>query len=237
MINFIIHETNAKTKHEYELTVLNFVGIREEKFKIFDYFDCNDINDSNNIYIISNPSIKNALRIVSSIRAKGDWESQIIVMSNLKSNDLNLLINKLLILDYIDINSNYSNRLKQDLYIAYKILTKEKTLNFCLNSEVNKIPYNKILYIEKNNNQNYCTIFTTESQYVIKETITNLENKLDSACFMKTHRSCIVNLHNIEHYNFSKNIISFTNGKEIDLISRDKRQVLKSRLIEEKATQ
>lgn len=234
MINFIVYEMDEKIRNKYELAILNFIGIREEKFKIFNYFDYNEINETNNIYIISERDFKNAIKIVSKIRNKEDWNSQIIVISEFDNTNLELLINQLLVLDYVNINSNYINRLKQDLYIAYKILTKDKTLNFCSNSEVNKIPYSNILYIEKNNNQNYCTIYTKDNEYIIKSTINNLEKELDSAYFLKTHRSCIVNLYNIEHYNSSKNIIYFIDGNKIDLISRDKRQILKSRLIEEK---
>lgn len=229
MINFIVYETNARIRNNYELMILNFIGNREEKFKIFT--DQSQTNNNNNIYIISNQNIKTALKIATSIRKNNDWKSQIIIISNIKGVKKELLINNLLILDYIDNNENYYNKLKEDLYIAYKILTTDKTLNYNLNNEINKIPYKDILYIEKNNNQNYCTIYTENNEYIVKETINNLEKQLDKAIFMKTHRSCIVNLHNINHYNCSQNIITFSNKKEIDLISRDKRKILKSRLI------
>ena len=234
MINFIIYETDEKRRNKYELAILNFIGIREEKFKIFNYFDYKEINETNNIYIISEHNIKNALKIVSEIRNNDDWNSQIIVISEFDNTNLKLLINQLLVLDYVYINGDYTSRLKKDLYIAYKILTKDKTLSFCSNSEVNKIPYNNVLYIEKNNNQNYCTIYGKDNEYIIKNTINNLEKELDRAYFLKTHRSCIVNLYNVEHYNSSENIIYFIDGKRIDLVSRDKRKILKSRLIEEK---
>lgn len=232
-MNFVIYD-DKENRNEYEMIILNFIGVREEKFKIYDFDNYKNCSYARNIYIISTLDIKKALKIISEIRKNDDWKSQIIVISDLDKANSKLLINKLLILDYIDINTNYSNRLKNDLYIAYKILNRHKTLNFCLNSEITKIPYNDILYIEKNNNQNYCTIFTTNNRYEIKDTITNLEQILDSAFFMKTHRSCIVNLHNIEHYNCPQNTIYFLNGDTIDLVSRDKKQILKSKLIDEK---
>ena len=236
MVNFIIYEKNKKIRGQYELIILNFVGMREERFRVFDYFDFNRFNSTNNIYIISNPNIKYAIKIATSIRDKSDWKSQIIVISKLDHSNLKLLMNKLLVLDYIDVNGDYCNSLKEDLYIAYNILIKNKTLNFSFNSEINKIKYSNILYIEKMNNQNCCIIHTIDNNYIIKDTITNLEKKLDSTFFMKTHRSCIINLYNIEQYNYYENIISFINGDQIDLISRDKKQILKERLIEEKVT-
>ena len=232
MVNFIIYENDKKIRDQYELIILNFIGMREERFSVFDYFDFDDFNSTNNIYIISEPNIKHAIKIVASIRDKGDWKSQIIVISELNQSNFRLLMNKLLVLDYIDIKSDYCNCLKEDLFIAYNILIKNKTLNFSFNSEINKIKYSNILYIEKNNNQNYCTIHTIDNNYIIKDTITSLEKKLDSTFFMKTHRSCIVNLYNIGQYNYYENIISFINGDQIDLISRDRRQILKNRLVE-----
>lgn len=232
-MNFVIYNDN-KTKYKYEMIILNFIGIREEAFKIYDYYDYKSTNEIGNIYIISTSSINKALKIVTDIRKTGDWKSQIIVITDLKKTDSNILINNLLILDYIDINDNKTNKLKNDLYMAYKILNNHKSLNFYINSEIYKIPYDDILYIEKINNQNYSTIITISGKYKLKETITNLEQVLDSAIFMKTHRSCIVNLNNIESYHCSQNIINFYNGIKIDLIARDKRKILKTRLVEEK---
>ena len=236
MVNFIVYEKGAKLKNYYEMIILNFIGIREEKFKIFNYDEYNSKNQNRNIYILSTENIKEALNIAKSIRKHDDWVSQIIIITNLKNVNKNCLINKLLVLDYIDINTNVKDRLKEALYFAYNIFNKEKTLNFIINGEISKIPYGDILYIEKSNNQNYCTIHTVEEEYIIKETINNLEEQLDSAYFLKTHRSCIVNLYNIKCYNCSSNIIFFNKGsnKKTDLVAREKRKIFKEKLIEEK---
>ena len=128
MVNFIIYENDKKTRDQYELIILNFVGMREERFSVFDYLDFDDFNSTNNIYIISEPNIKHAIDIVASIRDKGDWKSQIIVISELNQSNFRLLMNKLLVLDYIDIKSDYCSSLKEDLFIAYNILIKNKTI-------------------------------------------------------------------------------------------------------------
>ena len=233
MINFIISEKNVKIKDIYEFIILNFIGVREEKFKIFDYNNYHK-KTTGNIYIISHNKIKKALRIAEKIRNNNDWDSLIIIISDLNNIKPNDLINRLLVLDYIDINSDINDTLKASLFTAYRILTRHKTYNFYMNQEIVKIPYDDILYIEKSNNQNYCTIHTKDNAYVTKNTINNLESALDPAYFMKTHRSCIVNLHNIEHYNSSDNVLYFNYNKETDLIAREKRQILKSKLINEK---
>ena len=67
-----------------------------------------------------------------------------------------------------------------------------------------------INYIEKSLNDNTCNVITKNNVYNIRETIINLEKKLsDDINFIKTHRSCIVNLKNIKYVDFEKNIIIF----------------------------
>ncbi len=236
MVNFIVHEENPELKTMYETVIFNFLGGREEKFKIFDYnkFKKNS-SCIGNIYVIGKEKIECALEIAEEIRANDDWNSQIVIVSSLNNENEKMLNNQLLILDFIERSEikSIAEKLKRDLFIAYNILSKDKTLNFLLNGEIHKISYNNILYIEKSNNKNYCIIYTKDNEYMIKDTINNLENILDSALFMKTHRSCIVNLQNIEYYNYSENIIYFKD-KQTDLISRDKRQFLKAKLIEDK---
>lgn len=234
MINFVIYENELELKNCYEMIILNILGNKQENFKIIDYLGESQKNCDRNIYILSSKDIFETLDIAKKIRDSGDWTSQIIIISNLEKEDNSIFSNRLLILDYIDYNDNINESLKRAICVAYKILTKNKTLNFRFNGETYRIPYQNILFIEKGNNLNYCTIYTKhDNQYIIKDTINNLEEKLDSAYFMKTHRSCIVNLYNILYYNYADNIIKFKN-KEIDLIARERRQILKSKLIEEK---
>ena len=234
MIRFIIYEKEEKLKKNYEMIILNFIGKREEKFKIFDYEDEYSKNYHRNIYILSSNKIEDVLNKAKAIRATNDWTSQIIIISNLRNIRKSVLINKLLVLDYIDIEDVFKERLKETLYYAYNILNKNKTLNCIINGEINKIPYSNILYIEKSNNQNYCTIHTIDESYIIKDTINNLEKKLNSVYFMKTHRSCIVNLYNINNYNFTTNTIYFNGNKNIDLIAREKKKIFKAKLINNK---
>lgn len=234
MVNFIVLENDIERKNYYEMIILNFVGNKKERFKIIDYENYVNKLCSKNIYILSSNDLEYVLAIANKIRNSDDWDSQIIIISDICSGRTDIFRNRLLVLDYINNDENLKDNLKCSLNIAYKILTKGKNLSFLLNGEIYRIPYCNILYIEKGNNQNYCTVYTTyNAEYIIKDTINNLEEKLDSAYFMKTHRSCIVNLYNITHYDCTDNIISFEN-KQIDLVAREKRQILKAKLIEGK---
>lgn len=236
MINFIIHEDDINIRNNYEMIIYNFIGLREEKFKIFDCNNYKKTYHNRSIFILSSDNYEDMLKLAECIRKKDDWLSQIIIISSFEDIDKNELMNNLLILSYIDKKDNVKEELKESLASAYKILTKGKTLNYLLNGEINKISYNSILYIEKSNNQNYCTIHTRDNIFIIKDTINHLEEQLDPAYFMKTHRSCIVNLYNINHYNCTNNTIYFDKkGKnKIDLVSRERRSILKSKLIKKK---
>lgn len=227
MLNFIIYEENKEIMEYYKTIIFNSLAWREEEFKTYNYEKYQNNNCDNKIYIISSKSYEIALEKVKEIRKNNNWKSQIIVISEEKKTNNH---NNLLILDYINKNEDVKSLLKKSIITAYKILSAQKSFNFTFNGELHKIPYNEILYIEKRNNQNYCNIYTKNEIYSIKNTIKEIEEQLDPACFIKTHRSCIINLCNVTNYNYSNNTISFKD-KSIDLISREKRSLLKEKLL------
>lgn len=102
-----------------------------------------------------------------------------------------------------------------------------------VDGEIYCIPYKDILYIEKGNNQNFSTIFTANNSYVVKETICNLDEILDDTYFMKIHRSCIVNIFKIKRFEYNENVIEF-DGVSINYIAREKKPILKDRLLDSK---
>lgn len=232
MIEFIVYEKNIELKNFYERIIHNFLGKREENFKVFDFGETENTKDCRNIYILSSQNCKEILDIARKIRKNDDWNSQIILISNFENAKYNVFNNRLGILDYINSNDKVCNKLKLALYTAYKILNLDKTVSFILNNEVHKIPYYDILYIEKSNNQNYCLIHTEDKEYRITDTIKDLEEKLDPAFFFKTHRSCIVNIHNIISYNCNNDTICFKN-KHTDMVARERKKLLKNRLAKE----
>lgn len=61
-----------------------------------------------------------------------------------------------------------------------------------------KINFDTILYIESLGD--YVKIITQKETITTRETITNLEKELNSNYFLRTHRSYIVNLHQISSY-------------------------------------
>lgn len=232
MIEFIIYQNELQLDEYYKMIIFNLLGCREEEFKIYEYNNYEKEKSGNKIYLLCTKNLKQSLEKANEIRNIGDWNSQIIIISNLEDN---IKHNKLLILDYINMDENLKDNLKSTLLIAYKILTSKETFNFVSNKEIYNISYRDILYIEKSINLNHCLLYTKNNCYIVKNTIKEIETQLDPTCFMKTHRSCIINLLNIKCYNYTTNTVHFCN-REISLISREKRAFLKEKLTKNKVT-
>lgn len=230
MIDFILYEDDWELNDLIKMTILNFLGCRQERFKIYDYNNYDVCSDNYKIYIISCHDYKKNMQIAKSIRYSGDWSSQIIFIND--TDDV-IVHNKLLILDNIVISSNMKERIKCAVVAAYRILSFKKTFRFMVDGEIYCIPYKDILYIEKGNNQNFSTIFTANNSYVVKETICNLDEILDDTYFVKIHRSCIVNVFKIRRFKYNENVIEF-DGASINYIAREKKSILKDRLLDSK---
>ena len=237
MISFILYEKNSENKIKYENAIYNVLGKNDERIHIYNYKDRDKVPLRRAIYLIGSKNVNKALNIAKEIRENDNWTNPIIIMTSSNSLTKDLLNNSLLILSYIQYGDSLKKDLKKALNNAYRILTKDLKYCFTSNGEIHKIPYYDIVYIEKDNNQNYCIIHTIKDSFTVKDTITNLECSLESVCFMKTHRSCIINIHNIKNYKVSSNEITFINDLKTDLIAREKRQILKDKLSDSKITE
>ena len=170
---------------------------------------------------------KSGLDLAREIRNTGDWQSQMIVVTNHEQMKSPTLTSKMLMLDFISKYYDMEESLKESIKLSLEILNTNKSLNFQCNGELYQIPYNDILYIEKNVDNPYSTIVTKEDNIELKKLIGTLENELkDDKRFFRTHRSCIVNLDNITSIELRDNIIHF-GKKETNLLSRDKKAKLK----------
>ena len=238
MINFIIYTDKNKSQQNYKKIILNILNQRNEKYIIltitnYTNYTKEKINAliGNNIYILDmDMSSTSGLDIAKILRYEEDWASSIILTTS--SNELKEkgFASKILPIDIIKKDEDFFKNMKKALQIALQIHSHYPSFNFLYNNEFYQIPYDDILYFEKNLNNNYTSIITKNNVYKIKESIKNIENKLaNTTIFFKTHQSCIVNLKHIKKVNFSKNRIHFKN-QEIDLLARNKKKELKERL-------
>ena len=189
--------------------------------------------NGNKIYLLDiEVAGKNGLELARKIRKTGDWTSPIIIVTSHEEFKQVGYTAKILMLNFITKNEELEKDLYETLEVALEINMSKKSLCYTNKGELYHIPYQDILYIEKSLNDNICNVFTKNDIYSIRKTIIDLEKTLsDDINFVKTHRSCIVNLKNIKYVDFENNIITFVN-KEIDLLSRAHKKQLKERMKE-----
>lgn len=79
-----------------------------------------------------------------------------------------------------------------------------------------------ILFIESMGD--YVKFVSADKKYITHNTIKNLEEKVNKQCFMKTHRSYIINVHKID--DIRENLL-FIKGNEIPISKAHRSEVLK----------
>lgn len=239
-MNFIIYEDEKKYVEKYKNIINKLLGPTNLNYKIVEINEYNEECerkfeelDGNKIYIfdIEVPG-KNGLELARKIRKSGDWTSPVIIVTSHEEFKTVGYTAKILMLNFISKNLGLEEELYDTLETALEINMANRALCYSNKGELYFIPHQDILYIEKNLNDNLSTIVTKNHTYNIRKTIKELERELAGAIdFLKTHRSCIVNLKNIKHIDFENNIIAFVN-KEIDLLSRSNKKTLKNRMKE-----
>lgn len=238
MINFIIYEDEKKFREKYISTILKLMGGLKVAYKIIELekYDNSILTKikrttGKNIYIldIEVPG-KSGLDLARDIRNNGDWLSPIIVITTHEQLKNAAYTSKILMLDFISKFYNCEEDLKDTLKIALEIINNQESLNFQYNGELVQIPYNDILYIEKNVDDLYSSVVTERNRIKIKKSLSTIEEELSKDNrFLRTHRSCIVNINKITKVELRACIIHF-GAIETPLLSRDKKNILKIKL-------
>ena len=240
MIKFIIYEDNDVMAKNYVRIIKKFMFNKHINYKVPIFNEFSDSmmdliknnDDYKKVYLLDVEVPKmDGIDLAREIRNRGDWKSQIMIITADDKKDYFLLTNRLMLLNFI-LKSNLEKELLLSLDAVHKIFFNDMVLSFKYNSEIFNIFYNDIYYIEKNINDNSSTVVTKNNQYTIRNSINALMKKLgDDDRFFKSHRSCIVNVNNILEYDINKNIVKFSN-REINLIARNKKRELKKRLLD-----
>lgn len=237
-MNFIIYEDENKYIEKYKKIIRKLLGPLDLNYKIIEIKEYNESNkeiikntEGSKIYILDiEVTGKNGLDLARRIRKTGDWTSPIIIVTSHEEFKNVGYTAKILMLNFISKCKELENQLIETLKVALEINLSNKSLCYTNKGETYRIPYKDILYIEKSLNDNICNIITKNNNYFIRKTIIELEKILsDDIAFIKTHRSCIVNIRNIKSVDFEKNTIFFENNK-INLISRTQKRKLKERI-------
>ena len=239
-MNFIIYEDDKRYVSKYKDVIRKLIGPSNLNYNIIEFNEYNSetenkLNniDGNKIFILDiEVTGKNGLDLARSIRKTGDWNSPIIIVTSHEEFKTVGYTGKILMLNFISKKENLEKDLYESLDVALEINLCKKALCYTNKGEMYHIPHQDILYVEKSLNDNICNVVTKSKTYIIRKTIRELEQMLcNDIHFIKTHRSCIINLNHVECIDFENNIISFVN-KEIDLLSRTHKKQLKERIKE-----
>lgn len=237
MINFIIYEDEEYFYNLYKDVIHRFMGVNDDNYKIYHFKEYSDdlINSiknliGQNIYILDiEVKGKSGLDLAREIRTfKKTMNDQIIIATAHQDLVENAFHKKILMVDFISKFDSLEERLLLCFREIYSIFNENKYLSYKKDGEIIRIPYNDILFIEKDKYDDCLYIETVSDRFTYKTNIAKVEKLLmDDKRFFRSHRSCIVNVFKITKLNTSIPIIYFQN-KSTNCLSRDKKKELEN---------
>ena len=239
MINFILYEDERKFRDLYYSVIFNYFRESKIAYEVTEISKYNEdtakILDNvgdNRVYIldIEVPG-KSGLDLAREIRNKGDWKSQIIIVTthdNLKDYDM---LSEMLTLAFISKFYDVEKKLREKIAKAYEIVSSDKMIEYQRKGKLYKVPINNILYIEKEYKDDGVVIVTESGRYKTNLIISNVEERLEyDPRFFKVNRACIINLNKVRMYDRDQDILEFTDTEYVDVISKEKKGELRRRL-------
>lgn len=228
MINFIVVDDMEFFREQINDVILSFSmksDIPTNKY-IFDEYNKNfrKISNSkleNKIYVLDIETPKhNGIEEAKKIRKK-DENSTIIFLTSYESTYYPSLLRSEMKYNFVSkqelfkiILVNYFN------IIADNICSYKNNLVFNDHSALISIKFEDILYIYSQNNKNI--IKTINNEISVSKSLDFLLSRLPKN-FVRSHRACIVNIKKIIYI---KNKIIFSNGEEINLLSRTYKNIV-----------
>ena len=226
MIDFIMVDDNLyylhKSKKIIDKVMMNYDI--EYNFIAYDKYRKELLNkDSFKVYIISYKN--DSIELIKYIREKLDeWKSLIIVLYKNNEDKNKVLKNNLFIVDYINRNKNFEEKLLRNIQICLKNYDQRpNSLKYKYKNTSYNIEFQKILYIEKEQDNKRCIIRTIEKEYYIPGTLNKVSKLLDKR-FIKSSRSFIINKEQMLFYDIKSNIIMFKNNMYLHGVSRDNKK-------------
>lgn len=228
MIDFIVVEDNLYYINESK-KIIDKVMMSYDMdyyFMVYDKYRKELLNKDNfKIYIISYQ--KDSIKLIKYIREElDDWKSLVIILYKDKKAKEELLKENLFIVDYINKRKHFEEKLLRNIQICLKNYDQRpNSLKYTYKNILYNIEFNKILYIEKEQDNKRCIIYTKNKKYYIPGTLNNLIKKLDNR-FIKSSRSYIINTEQISSYDIKSNILTFKGKIRLNCISRDNKRII-----------
>jgi hypothetical protein len=228
MIDFIITEDDLyyvkESKKIIDKVMMNYDI--DYSFIVYDKYRKELLNKDNfKIYIITNK--EDTINMLKYIREElDDWKSLIIILYKEREEKENIIKQDLFIVDYINKRKHFEEKLYRNIQICLKNYDQRpNSLRYIYKNILYNIEFNKIIYIEKEQDNKRCIIYTKNKKYYIPGTLNNVLKLLDNR-FIKTSRSYVINVEEISSYNVKSNILSFKSKIKLDCISRDNKKII-----------
>lgn len=234
MIRFIVVEDKKEYRERF-VNIINKVMMPYNfEYKINKFAEYNkeleeviEKKNEQKIYIldIELPEVS-GLEIASEIRTD-DIDSTIIFITSHPEFQNDIFYSRLLAIDYINKDRIWPDRFEKTIIYTLRNLDKRRILAFEFNHNSYRIPIKDILYIEKVQDNQKCTInLENGSKYEIVSTIIEMKEKLGPS-FFQSHKSCLINVEKIKKVNYNENTITFTNNETLYLLSNRNKKGLR----------
>ena len=235
MLNFIVYEHSQKYQDKYFSVIDRFIGKSKLAYHIIELGHEKDYTVDSlkaipgyKIYILSAESPeKSGLDFAKEIRDSGDWDSQMILVSeheDLRNYDYQ---RKILMLAFINKFFDLDAMLLEAIQIAHNILTRRQCIQFSKKNGIYRIPLSEISQFKKEEEESRCYIEAKDGLYITDKTLTQMEKDVqEDPRFIRTHRNHIVNAYNIRAVDFDNNLIQLDNNNTAE-ISKNYKKSLK----------
>lgn len=230
MLRFVIVSSNKENKERLE-NIINKAMISNDIYYENHYFSA--LNENFNLFCEQNYSTFvfiideinfPVLKLLENIKIVHKLYSAFIIVIN---HNNNITYNEPFLLNTI-CDINYEEKLISNIkYIINVTHDKKEAFSFTYNNILYRIPYNDILYFEKELNSKKCKIVCKKETYIIYKSLTEIQKFLDER-FIKSHQSTIINKENIKSIDFDNSVIIFSYNNSCNLISRGYKKHLKT---------
>lgn len=234
MINIKIIYKNRATEKTYEEIADQILIKTNTQYKVYSISNKDKMiskylekNTGFDTYIIEGDK-SSTERIINNIKITKEQTTFIIVINTDKLNEKRLRKIMPFSLQIIE-----QEELKEIINTVVKIVDYNKDcITYMRDQVLHKIPYSDITYIEKERNKKTSIIRCMDNKvYEINKPLYELEKELGD-CFIKTHKSAIVNKNNIKNIDLKNAIITFKNDAKCDLLSRNNKKKLQQKMTE-----
>lgn len=182
---------------------------------------------SSKIYILD-IEIKNSISGIDIARKirRNDWDSIIILVTSHNELGYQAMKAQIMLLDFVSKFDDCNKSLENAINKALELVNKKKVIRFDASGVTYVVYLSDILYIERDTVDRKCIIHTVNRSIYTNKSLSDLSKELGNDFYL-CHRSCLVNLSNIDHVIWRDNIVYFKNGESMNLVSRDKKKGLK----------